>query len=123
MLQRQFFAHALDCWTAEAEEIKRLPQNVKLMLAAKKKGGFPADFLGWFETNKKRTVVQFLALLGDELSAESREQIMQFGTDQSLPNLIETAIADAIDQKAGMRKDIRMLRDDRKNRSSPGSIR
>lgn len=114
MLKRQLFAHALDTWTAASNHIKRLPNDVRGMVSSYKRGEFPADFLEWFSENQARTTVQFLDLLTDELSESARDQLYQFGTDQSLPARITEAIDQVIQQKEELRKDIRTLRADQK---------
>jgi DEAD/DEAH box helicase domain-containing protein len=114
MLQRQFFAFALDSWTADNPEVRALPHNVKRMMTAHKKGEFPANFLNWFKINQAEITPRFLNLFEDELSEENRAVLHRYGNGASLVNQIELSLDDVIERKTEIRKNIRTLRDDQK---------
>ncbi|MFB6371824.1 MAG: helicase-related protein, partial [Bradymonadaceae bacterium] len=78
MLERQLAARCVDAWTAEDDDVRSVPRNVRELLTSSGRKTFPGRFVRWCERQDLGFVDDFLAHFGDHVSDESRDQLRHY---------------------------------------------
>ncbi len=110
MLKRQFLAFCMDSWVIQAQNARPLPHDVRGMLAAYQKGGFPENLLNYYQAQRQPLLAQFLALFGSDLSAATQAVLAGYVATAGLPAAVRQAVQAVEAERENLRRARRRLK-------------
>jgi DEAD/DEAH box helicase domain-containing protein len=95
VLERQFFAFAMDRWLESGLPERAIPDKIGLVFDTVEKGGppeaYPYNFLKWFDLNRTPIGESFLALFAEsDTGAPTRSRLLEFARGELSIRLTQT---------------------------------